>query len=226
MQILVVDDHRLFVSGLQFLLSDLNENVRLIEANSVEAVSACGETSFDLVLLDLKLPGHSGLSALEQVRERLDSPTIVILSSEEDPTMIRLCIEQGAAGFIPKSSSPDVLIHALKLILAGGIYLPKQVLGAPPCPRLEATSGNQPNRDSRPRPSAEDRARALMSPRQHAALMLAVKGKSNKVIARELGIAEGTVKLHLSAAFRLLGVSNRTEAVFAVARRDPIASMP
>lgn len=215
MRILVIDDHRLFVSGLRFLLSELQAGVVVDEANRVDPLALQSGAPPDLVLLDLHLPGRSGLEALAAVRSVFEATTIVVLSSEEDPRLIRLCIEQGAAGFLPKASSPDVLIHALRLVLAGGVYLPDLVLKR--LPADPAADGSRLAGRNLAESNAASRAGPQLSGRPLQALMLAVKGKSNKAIAREMGIAEGTVKLHLSAAFRLLGVSNRTEAVFAVA---------
>lgn len=217
MRILVIDDHRLFVSGLRFLLSDLHADLEITEIPGVESIDAAAAEDLDMVLLDLKLSGLSGIPALDRVRAQLEGVPIVALSSEENGSVIRECIEHGAAGFVPKSSSPEVLIHALRLILAGGIYLPALVLSTP----NEETARVDPADDPRAR------SLAALSDRQRQALMLAVKGKSNKHIARELGIAEGTVKLHLSAAYRSLGVGNRIEAVFAVAELglvEPTAS--
>lgn len=217
MRILVIDDHRLFISGLRFLLSDLHADLEITEIPGVEAIDEATAADLDMVLLDLTLSGLSGIPALDLVRARLDGVPIVALSSEQDGGVIRECIEHGAAGFVPKSSSPEVLIHALRLILAGGVYLPEQVLNTPG----EGTGRVDPAEDPRAR------SLAALSDRQRQALMLAVKGKSNKRIARELGIAEGTVKLHLSAAYRSLGVGNRIAAVFAVAELglvEPAAS--
>ena len=212
MKILLIDDHALFRSGLKFLLSDLDETIVFAEARSVSDAQQHGNDAFDLILLDWNLPGLTGSAGLLALRERFANTTIVVLSGEEDPALVHQAVDLGAAGFIPKASIPAVLISALRLILAGGIYLPAQLL-------------------MRPLPSALDpqnpicTANALklterLTGRQFDALMLAVKGKSNKQIARDLGVSEGTIKQHLSTAFRLLGVNNRTEAVYAVANRE------
>lgn len=205
MNVLLVDDHPLFRRGLRHLLSDLDESIRFLEADGVAELSTLDPQSIDLVLLDLGLKGLSGLQALAQVVIQLTDCSIVVLSSEEDPRLIRDCISRGAAGFIPKSSTPEILVHALKLVVAGGIYLPTGVL-KPNAVLEQHTEGVNSSLDA-----------LNITPRQQAALMLAVQGKSNKLIARELKIAEGTVKLHLTAAFRALNVSNRTEAVYAAA---------
>jgi len=203
MKLLIVDDHALFRSGLRLLLSDLDESIDFVEAPSVEDLVVDPDPP-DLVLLDLHLRGLCGRPALERVLQCLPGVTVVALSGEEDPALIREVIEHGAAGFIPKSSTPAVMIGALRLVLAGGIYLPPDVL-RPASPR--AAGG----------PPRVTRDLSALTTRQLDSLMLAVLGKSNKQIARELDLSEGTVKQHLSAAFRVLGVANRTEAVYATA---------
>jgi DNA-binding NarL/FixJ family response regulator len=160
------------------------------------------------VLLDYYLPGVNGLEALSKCRERFESATLVVLSGEEDARIIRSLVEHGAAGFIPKSSSREELISALKLVLAGGTYLPRIALGPLPV----SNSNNDGHADSH-----KDMSMRL-SRRQFEVLMKAVQGKSNKVIAKELEISDHTVKAHLSVAFRTLGVQNRTEAVYAAAK--------
>jgi len=209
LNVLIIDDHNLFRSGLRLLLSDLDEGIGFLESEGVEQATRHFGQHVQIVLLDMNLRGVSGLEALREVRQGLPDATIVALSSEEDLSLVRDVIDAGAAGYIPKSSTPEVLIQALKLILAGGTYLPEMVLADRVAqPAAAATNDGLP---------AAAAIHTGMSPRQTDALLLAVQGKSNKVIARELNIAEGTVKLHLSAAYRALGVTNRTEAVFAAA---------
>ena len=205
--LLVVDDHALFRGGMRLLLADLGVTARVLEADSVEAAVAMNERP-DLVLLDLHLCGLSGQPALAMIRERMPDATVVALSGEEDPKLIRATIEDGASGFIPKTSTPGVMIGALRLVLAGGVYLPPQVLRADAAPAIAAGRA----------PVASAGLLESLTPRQVDSLMLAIRGKSNKAIARDLGVSEGTVKQHLSAAFRVLGVDNRTQAVFAAAR--------
>jgi DNA-binding NarL/FixJ family response regulator len=201
-RILIVDDHALFREGLRRMLRDLDQQLEIREAgNCVDALSMAGEP-FDLVLLDMHMPGTSGLEALETLRGAFESSRIVVLSGEEDPRVVRRVIDAQAAGYIPKSSTPQVMFGALRLVLADGIYLPAIAL-----------------RHTAEEPPAGARgAAAALSGRQIDVLRKAVEGKANKVIARELGISEGTVKAHLAAAFRALGVKNRTEAVYAAAR--------
>jgi len=208
-RILLVDDHDLFREGLKYLLPVLDDKVQYFEAGSLEAALDFGEqdAAIDLVLLDYYLPGVNGLEALAKCRERFESATLVVLSGEEDARIIRSLVEHGAAGFIPKSSSREELISALKLVLAGGTYLPRIALG--PLPVVSRSdSGQAPVSDMPMR----------LSRRQFEVLMKAVQGKSNKVIAKELEISDHTVKAHLSVAFKTLGVQNRTEAVYAAAK--------
>lgn len=206
MYALLIDDHALFRQGLKFLLSDLDHDIRFLDADSCEAALALPpEPRPDLILLDLNLPGVSGAQALAEVRQAFESSIVVVVSSEDSPASIRRMIDLGAAGFIPKSSTPPILIAALRLILAGGTYLPAHALHAPP--------GDVPMDGGANRPAIQG-----ISGRQMQVLLMAIQGKANKVIARELDLAEGTVKAHLSASFRALGVQNRTEAVIAAAR--------
>lgn len=206
MYALLIDDHALFRQGLKFLLSDLDPDIHFLEADSCEASLALpAEPKPDLVLLDMNLPGMCGVDALDAVRQAYDASIVVVLSSEDSPGSIRRVIEHGAAGFIPKSSTPPVFIAALRLILAGGTYLPAHALGAQ---AIDSSGTEQPKR-----PIVQG-----LSDRQLEVLLMAIQGKANKVIARELNLAEGTIKAHLSASFRALGVQNRTEAVFAAAR--------
>ena len=210
MRTLLIDDHIVFTQGLKFLLSDLDESLEFLEATTCEkALSFRDAGDIDLVLLDFHLPGTQGLDALNSIKDAFDTAAIVMLSSEDDPQIIRDAIDNGASGFIPKSSTAKVLIAALRLILAGGTYLPPNAI--------------QDVRDSQSTDSNADAKRSRepvdsLSDRQLEVLMKVVQGKVNKVVARELEISEGTVKAHLSAAFRALGVRNRTEAVFAAAR--------
>ena len=207
MHVLLIDDHEMFRQGMKFLLSDLNDDLEFTDAaNCEEALSALGSSGVDLALLDLNMPGSRGLTALRQIKEEFPAVPLAVLSGLDDPSLIRDAIDVGASGFVPKASSSEVLVAALKLILAGGVYLPKAALTGfvqGPAPATDAPQQDRTN---------------LLSERQTDVLLRAIQGKPNKVIARELEIAEGTVKTHLSAAFKALGVHNRTEAVFAAAR--------
>ena len=209
MHILLVDDHAMFRQGIRFLLSDLDEGAQFSEAGSCEqALELLAVEQADLILLDLNMPGTKGVDSLQAVLAAAPGVPVAVLSGEEDAALIRSVIEAGASGFVPKSSSSDILVAALNLILAGGIYLPTHALRD-----VELKRPAENGATSQQVPAGE-----LLSERQTAVLLRAIQGQPNKVIAYDLGIAEGTVKTHLSAAFKALGVRNRTEAVFAAAR--------
>ena len=223
LKILLVDDHALFRSGLRFLLADLDQEIEFAEAETCAAALEVGSESTDLVLLDFHLPDSDGnYESLEKIKTQFPAATVVVLSSEDNPEIIRGAVDAGAAGFIPKSSTPDIMIAALKLILAGGIYLPPLAYTA----KAIKTGNSAPNKLEIPatdqastsQSSLDQQLTAQLSERQLEVLMAAIKGKPNKIIARELNIAEGTVKAHLSVAFRVLDVKNRTEAVFLAAK--------
>ena len=203
MRILLIDDHGLFRQGLMYLLEDLDESLEFTEAGDCEeALAVLDKGPVDLVLLDFNMPGSSGLDALSRILAAAPGTPVSVLSGESDPALIRSTIDAGASGFVPKASNTDILVPALKLILAGGVYLPPTAL-------LDL---------GQPKSVPSEEVAELLSERQKAVLLRAIQGQPNKVIAVELGIAEGTVKTHLSSAFRVLGVHNRTEAVFAAAR--------
>lgn len=206
MHVLLIDDHAMFRQGLRFILTDLKDSITFSDAGDCdEALGVLQGGTVDLALLDLNMPGSHGLTALRQLRSEYPAVQFVVLSGIDDSHVIREAIEEGASGFVPKSSSSEVLLAALNLILAGGVYLPPAALE---------------QREGAPvRVAVQEHDRGgLLSERQTDVLLKAIQGKPNKVISREMDIAEGTVKTHLSAAFRALGVHNRTEAVFAAAR--------
>lgn len=217
MNVLLIDDHALFREGLALLLKPLVEGLQTHEAGSCEQgldwLDAHGGA--DLVLIDLHLPGMPGLEAMPLLRQRWPATPVVALSSADDRDTVLRAIDAGAMGFIPKSATSAVLIAALKLILARGIYLPPAAfLGSaapatvmPPEPRpgaAEATSCTP--------------ARLGLSPRQSEVLYLILQGKPAKLIERELALSASTVKAHTSAVLRALNVTTRTQAVVAAGR--------
>jgi DNA-binding NarL/FixJ family response regulator len=204
MKILLVDDHHLLREGMRLLLRSFDSDLEVDDAaNCAQALELVAERSFDLILLDLKMPGLNGLDALAALRNAAAHMPIVVVSGEADPRVIRAAIDGGAMGFVPKSSSPGVMIQALRLVLAHGVYLPPQALE----PAYAAPASTAPR----------ETKLAGLTPRQMDVLRCVIRGKPNKVIAGELALSEGTVKAHLSAVFHALGVHNRTEAVYAAA---------
>jgi len=207
--ILLVDDHVLFRAGMRHLLRQLNDTLALDEAsNHAEALSRLAVKNYDLVLLDLGLPDIGGLAALDSLRLAATNSPVVVISADEDAPLVHAAIEHGAMGFIPKSSTPELLIHALGLVLARGIYLPQALLDKPPAGKTSI----QPHDGTPPSPLAG------LTSRQMEVLRGIISGKSNKAIAQELNLSDATVKAHLTLTFRSLGVSSRTEAIYAAAK--------
>jgi DNA-binding NarL/FixJ family response regulator len=202
MHILIVDDHPLFREGLKTLLAALEPGVRISDAGSVdEAVALRGDDAPDLILLDMNLPGTSRLDALHQVKAAHESASVVVVSGDENPLLIRSAVDAGAAGYIPKSTDASLTIQALRLVLANGIYLPRAALtGSGAASAQPANAAGSPE----------------FSDRQLAVLKCLLQGKANKVIARELSIAEGTVKAQLWAIYQALGVNSRAQAMYRV----------
>jgi DNA-binding NarL/FixJ family response regulator/DNA-binding winged helix-turn-helix (wHTH) protein len=205
MSVLVVDDHELFRAGIKLLLADFAEGLTFRDvANCAQALALAESTVFDVVLLDFHLPGLQGMDALRAIREKAPQATIVVLSGEDDPVLIRQVIENGAAGFIPKTSSHAVMIAALRLIIAGGTYLPPQAFAGLPAARTKGATNEE--------------LLDQLTPRQIHALKLALQGKSDELIAAELRLPKASVSATLAASFEALGVQNRTDAIFEAAR--------
>ncbi|WP_029010009.1 response regulator [Azospirillum halopraeferens] len=212
MRILIGDDHVLFREGLRRLLEQLKEGSTFEEASSFdEMLEMCaGDTTYDLVLTDLRMPGWPGFSGIQTLRDRQPGAKVVVVSASEAHHDVRESLEYGAAGYIPKSSSVKIMLSALDLIFSGGVYVPATVLrdsGGEAEVRNAPSGGMMPPAD----PALEQ----LLTQRQREVLDRLREGKSNKQIAHELGLSEGTVKIHMTAIFKSLGVRNRTQAAMA-----------
>jgi DNA-binding NarL/FixJ family response regulator len=194
-RVLIADDHPLYCDALRAVVPQACAGADISEAASQDEVLAAvvDRRPFDLVLLDLNLPGAVGLSCLRALKQAAPTTPIVVVSAVRDPKIMQDTIMAGASAFIPKSAPGQVLINALKVIIAGGTYMPTGVVAA-----LR-------NAESTP-------AHGELTLRQRRVLELLSTGLSNKRIARELEISEITVKAHVSAIFRKLGVTNRMEA--------------
>lgn len=220
MQILLIDDHPLFREGVALLLGRLGPEVTVLEAGACEqAFELIGRTpAIDLILIDLKMPGMSGMDGIAVLRERHPDIPVVVMSSDDDMETVLRALDQGAMGFIPKSSSSDVMIGALKLILAKGIYLPPSVfLGS----RRTTEPGNK-AQEALTRNvldgSGKTAAQLGLTARQADVLYLLLQGKPTKTICRELNLSASTVKAHTSAVLRALNVTTRTQAVIAAGK--------
>jgi DNA-binding NarL/FixJ family response regulator len=200
--IIIVDDHPLFRDAMKASLSLLSTGLIIAEAASLDQVTAqlTAKPDTDLVLLDLKMPGVEGLAGLAYLRAQFPTVPVAVVSGQEEPATIRRSLALGASGFIPKSTSADVMRSAVKAILAGDIWAPNVVLEATPQDR-----------------EIDDLSKRLMTltPQQLRVLMMLRTGLLNKQIAYELDVSEATVKAHVSAILLKLDVDSRTQAVIA-----------
>jgi DNA-binding NarL/FixJ family response regulator len=217
MKILIADDHRLVIEAVKAKLSELEPGIEFVLAMSVDELLAGATDELDLALIDLNMPGADGQAHIDEIRRRHPAVPVIVLSGYEDPAIMRSALERGVLGFIPKAYSPEVMLSAVRLVLAGGVYVPPMMLTALP-PGIVA--GVAPTQGSEARVAGAssqtlEHLRSVLTERQVEVLQLLSQGKPNKLIGRSLGISEGTVKIHLAAIFRALNVRNRTEAVVA-----------
>jgi DNA-binding NarL/FixJ family response regulator len=215
MNVLLTDDHVLFREGVSLLLQPLIGGGQTWQAGSCdEALTLLDERgAADLALMDLAMPGTPGLQGIALLRQRWPQMPVVALSSADDRDTVLKAIDAGAMGFVPKSSSSAVLMAALQLILARGVYLP-------PTAFLGAAAESASPQDASRAPTARVPLPSEMglSPRQSDVLRLILQGKPAKLIERELGLSASTVKAHTSAVLRALNVTTRTQAVVAASR--------
>jgi DNA-binding NarL/FixJ family response regulator len=208
-RLLVVEDHALVREGLLQTLRKLCAEVVLFEAQDAEEALRVldAEESFDLALLDLMLPGMNGMSLLGVMRKRYPDVPVVVLSALDDAETVSRAMRQGAAGFMPKSSSGEMLLDALRRVLDGEMFLPESLQ-----PKLGRDRRDEAGRGR----SLTDRLN--LTPAQSRVLELLMQGKSNREIGDVLGLTEGTIKIHVSKVFKALNVSSRAQALVAVSR--------
>lgn len=203
LKILVVDDHTLVRELLVQILHQLDDGIVCSGAKDAEeALGLLEGGNYDLMLLDLMMPGINGVSILGILRKRFPVLPVVIVSALDDPNTMARAIRHGAAGFVSKSSSGDELLEVLRKVLTGVVCLP---------PQMQAV-----HRGGR---SFADRYG--ITPGQMRVLALLVQGKTNRETANRLGLCEGTVRIHVSAIFKALNVTNRSQAMLVVNRRTP-----
>jgi DNA-binding NarL/FixJ family response regulator len=222
MKVLLVDDHPLILSALQTMIQELDPDVQVTAVGSAAAARSAlvADAEFDLVLLDLQLGDASGFDVLVEMRKAHPALPVVVISASDRASDVIQAIDLGAMGFVPKRASNDTLVEALRLVMAGGIYVPAMHLGSnaksgharahtlPAIPAAEAATYQV-------TPSFEELG---LTPRQADVLTQLLQGKPNKEIARRLGLSVETVKDHVQAVLRALGVSSRTQAVLAVSQ--------
>lgn len=205
MKVLIADDHPMVRDALARTMAAIDADVEVVEAANRSALeTALSDPQVpDLVLVDLNMPGMQGVAGLQSLREQHPSVPVVVASAQEDPATIRAVLASGVSGFIPKSEPRELVLQAIRLVLAGGVYVPLRRMSseAGPATLMPAV------------PNGDAAVLHGLTARQIDVLRLLMQGRPNKQIARELGLTEGTVKIHLAALLRGLQVRNRTEAV-------------
>ena len=202
---MIADDHPLFRGALREAVTGLFERADISEAGTFDEVSAMLErtSDIDLILLDLAMPGVRGFSGLMYLRAQYPSVPVVVVSANDEPAVIRRCMDFGASGFIPKTLGVEAMRDAIAVVLRGGVWTP---------PDIDLSAAGD----------AETTALlarlATLTPQQVRVLMMLSEGLLNKQIAYELGVSEATVKAHVSAILQKLGVESRTQAVIAAAK--------
>jgi len=201
----VADDHPLFRGALQQALSGFGDDCDILEAGDFDSVKTlvAGEAEIDLVLLDLAMPGASGLSGLVALRGLSPALPIIVVSAYDDSQTVRRALDLGASGFVSKSARMEELRRAVRTVLDGNIYLPEGLdLGEEGDPEISDLIG----------------CIRTLTPQQTRVLAMIAEGLLNKQIAYELNVSEATIKAHVSAVLQKLGVDSRTQAVIRLSR--------
>lgn len=230
MKILIADDHELFLKGLEFILQDNFSDLELITAQDYNEIFTTIEQKdyFDLIITDLAMPGANWLNAINKIHSMLPETPIIIISAVFDREILQQTLDIGVAGYIPKTSSNSLIISAINLVLAGGVYIPHELLYNnkltqqteenkkqeyfSPLKTLKNLSESSPNSSNKG-----------LTERQIDIVKCIAEGLSNKQIAYKLNLKEGTVKVHITVIFKILNVKNRTSAIIEAAKRGYIS---
>ncbi|WP_169566270.1 response regulator [Sneathiella limimaris] len=212
MNIFLADDHPLYRMALAGLLKQLDDQVDITDCcnyNELQTALSQATSLPDLILLDLCMPGMDYEEAIADLKQKYPDVNLVIISGLEDTMDMSKVLNLGAEGFIPKSSTREVLLSAIRLVLSGGKYIPAQIFS-----NSNSKTENKPTLSARKsKPALSSNGPDALTRRQRHVLDLMAEGHSNREIATALNLAESTVKVHITAIFRILGVSNRTQAV-------------
>lgn len=196
MKVLIADDHPMVRDALARMIRTIEAGAEILEAKDYAETEACMRDLPDLMLLDIDMPGMDGITGIRRLRDTHPTVRVIVASGSDDAAIIRAVLGMGVSGFLPKAESAEVLVQAIRLVLSGGSYTPPQALSDfrdEALPRHPDASG--------------------LTARQLDVLRLLMRGEPNKAIARQLGLTEGTVKIHIAAILRGLQSRNRTEAV-------------
>ncbi|RZI84408.1 MAG: response regulator transcription factor [Rubrivivax sp.] len=221
MKVLLIDDHPLILAALQSVIQGLGDNVTVSTASSGQTARNAlqADPNYDLVLLDLHLGEDDGFELLAELRAGYPALPVVVISASDRTSDVIRAIDMGAMGFVPKRATNETLIDALQQVMKGGVYVPPMSMGS------DFSAGAPPATPNIQREAVEAGFQSVpslvqlgLTPRQCDVLALLLKGQPNKLIARELGLSVETVKDHVAAVLRSLGVSSRTQAVIAVSQ--------
>lgn len=237
MKVLLVDDHPLVLTALQAVIQSIGSDTTVVGVDSAAGARAtlAEDGDFDLVLLDLALGDADGFDVLVEFRAAYPAVPVVVVSASERASDVIRAIDSGAMGFVPKTSSHGELYAALEMVMTGSMYVPPSMLGlafgssrgaGDTVPGVMRPSADTPHGDSpfgaAAKPEPNQKLPSLkdvgLTPRQAEVLSLLLQGLPNKLIARQLNLSVETVKDHVAAVLRALGVSSRTQAVLAVSQ--------
>ncbi len=212
MKILIADDHELFLQGLEFILQKQYPEAQIVLASNYNDIFKIlkEQKDFDLILTDLAMPGANWLDALKQIHTDCPDVPIIIISAVFDRQILQKTFDIGVSGYVSKSFSNSLIISAINLVMAGGIYVPPEVL------QMSVQSSPEPMREllaSLNEPKSDTTDNNILTPRQKEVLACLAEGLSNKQIAYRLGVSEGTIKIHITLLLRALEVTNRLAAV-------------
>lgn len=220
MKFLVADDHHLIREGLRYALEGAFDELSIVEATDGNQVlqGVAGNPDLDLILLDYFMPETNGFALVSELCERYPDIPVIVLSGASDPALVHKLLDCGAAGFLSKTTDHGVILEALQLVLAGGVYMPPDL-----APELAEALSDCTDYAPSDGTMATEHLLKQLTQRQYEVLQLMARGKTNKDISRQLGISENTIKVHVTAILKVLGVSNRTQAVL-VAQRLGLSS--
>ncbi|MBP5353407.1 MAG: response regulator transcription factor [Alphaproteobacteria bacterium] len=220
MKFLIADDHELFLQGLEFILRKEFPNAEIVLCSNYKAIfeTLDKQTDFDLIISDLAMPGANWLEALGKIHRQCPDVPVIIISAVFDREILQKTYDIGVSGYISKSFPNSIIVGAIRLVLAGGIYIPPELLrmgmqNQPEMFNLLLKDAEEAPKNNGDNAAPETEKPTDLTPRQLEVLQCLAEGLSNKQIAYKLGLSEGTVKIHITLLMRALKVNNRTSAV-------------
>jgi DNA-binding NarL/FixJ family response regulator len=218
MKILIADDHELFLQGLLFILQKEYPEAEIVSATNYTGIFdiLSNQKDFDLILTDLAMPGANWLEALKKIHQDCPEVPIIIISAVFDRSILQKTFDIGVSGYVSKSFPNNLIISAINLVMAGGLYIPPELL------QVSLQNSPEPIKellDDLNQEKKNNKENKILTPRQMDVLQCLAEGMSNKLIARKLGLSEGTVKIHITLILRALEVSNRLSAVREATKR-------